>query len=188
MAQNDVLTVSRHKNRILVELLIAAAGSCFLAFMSRFSIPLITPVPLTLQTLAVFILGGVLGGRRATYCVLAYLVQGCFALPVFAGGASNPLWILGPQAGFLISFVIAAFVIGKMIEKRTGAHLLYYAGVLVMGQLVIFGVGMAWLSFYVGVSKAFLFGVVPFLSGAALKIIAGCLVIQCYRGRRCAKL
>jgi biotin transport system substrate-specific component len=193
MAQNDILAVPRQKYRILVEVLIALAGSCFLVVMSRFSIPLITPVPLTLQTLAVFLLGGILGGRRAAYSVIAYLVQGCFALPVLAGGVSNPLWILGPQAGFLISFVVAAFVIGKMIEKRTGAHLfyyagLYYAGVLALGQLVIFGLGMAWLSFYVGVSKAFLFGVVPFLSGAALKIIAGSLVMWCYRGRKCAKL
>ncbi len=185
MSQNDVLAVSRPKSRFLIELLIASAGSCFLAIMSQFSIPLIvTPVPLTLQTLAVFILGGVLGGRRAAYSVIAYLLQGCFFLPVFAGGVVNPLWIMGPQAGFLISFVVAAFVIGKMSEKRPGAHILYYVGVLVVGQLVIFGLGMAWLSFYVGVSKAFMFGVVPFLSGAALKILVGSLAIRYYRGRK----
>jgi biotin transport system substrate-specific component len=168
--------------------MIAGLGSCFLAIMSQFSIPLIvTPVPLTLQTLAVFILGGILGGRRAAYSVIAYLIQGCCLLPVFAGWVSNPLWIMGPQAGFLISFVIASFVIGKMIEKKPGAHILYYVGALVVGQLVIFGLGMAWLSFYVGVSKAFLFGVVPFLSGAALKIIVGSLVIRfflSYRGQK----
>jgi biotin transport system substrate-specific component len=105
-------------------------------------------------------------------------------MPVFAGGVSNPLWIMGPQAGFLISFVVAAFVIGKMSEKKADAHILYYVGALVLGQLVIFGLGMAWLSFYVGVSKAFLFGVVPFLSGAALKIMVGSLAIRYYRGRK----
>lgn len=184
MSQNDVLAVPRHKQRILVELGIAALGSCFLAIMSRFSIPLITPVPLTLQTLAVFILGGVLGGRRAAYSVIAYLVQGCFALPVLAGGIANPLWILGPQAGFLVSFVIAAFTIGKLVEKRPHASIIYYAGILAVGQLIIFCLGMAWLSCYVGIAKAFLFGVVPFLSGAALKIIAGSLVIRGYESIR----
>ncbi len=185
MAQNDVLMASQPKPRILVELMIAGLGSCFLAIMSQFSIPLIiTPVPLTLQTLAVFILGGVLGSRRAAYSVIAYLIQGCCLLPVFAGGVSNPLWIMGPQAGFLISFAFAAFVIGKMIEGRPQAHILYYVGALGVGQLVIFVMGMAWLSFYLGVSKAFTCGVVPFLSGAALKITAGSLAIRFYRGRK----
>jgi biotin transport system substrate-specific component len=182
MAQNDVLAASQPKSRILFELMIAGLGSCFLASMSQVSIPLIvTPVPLTLQTLAVFILGGVLGGRRAAYSVAAYLIQGCCFLPVFAGGVSNPLWMMGPQAGFLISFLVAAFVIGKMVEKRPQTHILYYAGALGIGQLVIFVMGMAWLSFYIGASKAFMCGVLPFLSGAALKIMAGSLVIRFYR-------
>jgi len=181
----DVLVTNQTKPSFFVELMIAGLGSCFLALMSQVSIPLLfTPVPLTLQTLAVFILGGVLGGRRAAYSVIGYLVQGCCLLPVFAGGVSNPLWIMGPQAGFLISFVAAAFLIGKLIEKRPQAHILYYAGALGVGQLMIFGLGVAWLSFYLGVSKAFLCGVVPFLSGAALKIMVGSLVIRFYRGRK----
>jgi biotin transport system substrate-specific component len=185
MSQNDVLVADKPESRILIELMIAVLGSCFLAIMSQVSIPLIvTPVPLTLQTLSVFILGGVLGGRRSAYSVIAYLIQGCCLLPVFAGGISNPLWMIGPQAGFLISFVIAAFVIGKMIERRPQAHIIYYVGALVVGQLVIFGLGMAWLSLYLGVSKAFMCGVVPFLSGAALKIMAGSLVICLYRNRK----
>jgi biotin transport system substrate-specific component len=185
MAESNILAASHPKSKILVELMVAGLGSCFLALMSQVSIPLIvTPVPLTLQTLAVFILGGVLGGRRAVYSVIGYLIQGCCFLPVFAGGVSNPLWIMGPQAGFLISFVIAAFVIGKMVEKKPQTHILYYVGALGVGQLVIFVMGMAWLSFYLGVSKAFMCGVAPFLSGAALKIMAGSLIIRYYRGRK----
>ncbi len=185
MEQNDVLAASQPKSRILVELMIAGLGSCFLAIMSQFSIPLIiTPVPLTLQTLGVFLLGGILGSRRAAYSVIAYLIQGCCLLPVFAGGVSNPLWILSPLAGFLISFVAAAFVIGKIIERKPHAHILYIAGALTVGQLVIFGLGMVWLSFFLGVSKAFMLGVVPFLPGAALKIMVGSLAIRFYRGRK----
>ena len=182
MAQQGILSV-QPKPRIFVELIIAAAGSCFLALMSQLAFPLIgTPVPMTLQTLGVFILGGVLGSRRAVYSVIGYLIQGCLGLPVFAGGVSNPLWIVSPQAGFLISFVIAAYVIGKVIERKPKAHILDVAGALILGQIAIFGVGMVWLSFYVGVSKSFFIGVAPFLSGAALKIIMGSLVIRTYRG------
>lgn len=185
MSQNHVLAANRPKPRILIELMIAGLGSSFLAIMSQFSIPLlVTPVPLTLQTLGVFLLGGILGSRRAAYSVIAYLIQGCCLLPVFAGGVSNPLWILSPLAGFLISFVPAAFVIGKIIDRKPQSHILYIAGALVVGELVILGVGMSWLSFYLGISKAFMLGVVPFLSGAAIKIIVGSLAIRFYRGQK----
>ncbi len=187
MAENNVLTVSAPKPRFIIDLMIACLGSCFLALMSQFAIPLsLTPVPVTLQTLAVFLLGGILGGRRGAYSVIAYLIQGCCVLPVFAGGVANPLWILGPQAGFLISFVLAGFLIGKMLELKPEAQIFYIVVALVLGQLVIFALGWSWLSFYVGPTKAFMFGVVPFLSGAALKIMVGSLVLRFY-ARCCRK-
>ena len=183
MAQHEVLSVRQSKPRFLVEGMIAGAGSCFLALMSQLAVPLIgTPVPMTLQTLGVFLLGGILGSRRAVYSVIGYLVQGCLGLPVFAGGVSNPLWIVSPQAGFLLSFVIGAYLIGRVIERKPKADVLYVAGALILGQMVIFGLGMMGLSFYVGISKSFFVGVVPFLSGAALKIIIGSLLLRVYRG------
>jgi len=185
MGQNEAVMIKSYKSRISVELMIACLGSCFLALMSQVALPLsITPVPVTLQTLAVFLLAGILGSRRAAYSVLAYLVQGCWGLPVFAGGVSNPLWILGPQAGFLISFIAAAFIVGKLVEKNPHGHILYLLLTMAMGQWVIFTLGMAWLSFYVGISKAFMCGVVPFLSGAALKIMAASLAIRFYKAAR----
>ena len=182
MAQNDVLSVPSAKHRIGVELLIACVGSCFLAVMSQIAIPLVvTPIPITLQTFAVFLLGGILGSRRAVYSVLAYLIQGCLFLPVFAGGVINPLWISGPQSGFLLSFVLGAYIIGKMIEKNPKSSIVTILLVLIVGQLVIFTIGMGWLSWYIGLEKAFFCGVVPFLPGAALKIMAASVVIRGYR-------
>lgn len=183
MAENGVLSVRWPKARVIKELSLVIGGGCFLALMSQVAIPLIgTPIPVTLQTLGVFLLGGILGAKRAAWSVIAYLLQGCFCLPVFAGGVSNPVWFLSPQAGFLLSFVIAAFVIGKLLEKKNRYHIFHLVGVLCIGQLVIFGLGMIWLSFFVGISKGFLLGVVPFLSGAAFKIMVGSLVIRFYRG------
>ncbi len=163
------------------EVLIALGGSCFLAVLSQLAIPLpFTPVPLTLQTLAIFLLSGILGSRRAVYGVLAYLVYGGCGLPVLAGGASNPLWFVEPKAGFLFSFIVAAFVIGKLLEKRSRTNLLYVLFALMLGQLIISGIGMLWLSLYVGLNKAFYFGVAPFLSGAAIKILAAALCLKGY--------
>lgn len=185
MAQNEILSIPRAKHRVAVELMVACLGSCFLAVMSQVAILLsMTPIPVTLQTFAVFLLGGILGSRRAVYSVLAYLIQGCCLLPVFAGGVSNPLWILGPHAGFLISFAAGAFIIGKMVEKNRRSNILYILMALTLGQMVIFAIGMGWLSCYIGLEKAFLCGVLPFLSGAALKIVAASVVIRGYHSLR----
>ena len=183
MAQNDVLSISTRKSRpFWFELLVACGGSCFLAVMSQIAIPLIgTPIPVTLQTFAVFLLGGILGSRRAVYSVIGYLIQGCLVLPVFAGGKANPLWILGPQAGFLLSFAVAAYIIGKLIEKKPAGNILYILIALIIGQLIIFAMGMGWLSFHLGMEKAFFLGVIPFLPGAALKVMAAAVVIRGYR-------
>ncbi|MBS0649194.1 MAG: biotin transporter BioY [Verrucomicrobia bacterium] len=185
MTQKDAVLVKNTKFRFAFELMIACLGSCFLAVMSQVAMRLtISPIPITLQTLAVFLLAGVLGSQRGVYSVLAYLIQGCSGLPVFAGGVANPLWLLGPQAGFLISFVVAAYLIGKLIERRPQGNILYLLFSLGLGQLAIFAIGMVWLSFFIGISKAFILGIVPFLPGAALKIMAGATMIRFYKAVR----
>ncbi|HSX03345.1 MAG TPA: biotin transporter BioY [Rhabdochlamydiaceae bacterium] len=174
--------------KIAFDLLIALGGSIFLALLSQVSIPLpFTPVPLTLQTFGVFILGGTLGGKRALMSIAAYLVQGTCGLPVFAGGLSNPLWLLDYKGGFLISFLPAAFFIGNWIRNKTHASFYYIVFSLAIGQLLIFAIGASWLAFYVGFVKAIHFGILPFLSGAGLKIImAACSLkgIAFLRNRR----
>lgn len=174
---SKAISIKQEFPRILKEIGIALAGSCFLALLSQVAIPLpFTPIPVTLQTLGVFLLGGILGGRRAAYSVLGYLVQGCCALPVFAGGISNPLWISSLQAGFLVAFIGAAYLIGKMCERQPRFFYLILA--LTAGQLVIFGVGASWMACYWGWNKAFFLGVMPFLAGAVLKIIAGAIGLR----------
>lgn len=179
MAQTQTLLVRPRIAQFVVEFMIALVGSAFLALLSQLAIPLpFTPIPLTLQTLGVFLLGGSLGKRRATYTVFAYLVQACIGLPVLAGAISNPLWFLAPKAGFLLSFVVAAFIIGYMTERQPKGSLLSLLLTLFTGQVVISLLGMLWLALYIGLSKAFLFGVVPFLSGALIKIIAAALCLK----------
>jgi biotin transport system substrate-specific component len=176
----DVVTVK--KEGVLVEVGIAVAGSCALALLSQVAIPL-HPIPITLQTLGIFLLGGVLGSRRAFYSVLGYLVQGSCGLPVFAGGVANPWWICTPQAGFLISFLGAAYLVGKGVEKKPQAGFFYLLGILTLGQMVMFAIGGTWLAYFLGWKKAYLVGIAPFFIGAGLKIASCTLALRFFRRR-----
>jgi biotin transport system substrate-specific component len=179
MSHTNTVLINGSLTKVIREVLISLAGSIFLTLASQVALPLpFTPIPLTLQTLAVFLLAGTLGKHRAMYSISAYLIQGCLGLPVFAGGAMQPLWFLGPKAGFLLSFLPAAYLIGLLLQRRKEPSLLYTSMALLAGQCAISLIGMLWLSAYVGCSRAFLFGVLPFLSGAAIKIIIGTLALK----------
>ena len=145
------------------------AGSAFLALMSQVAIPL-TPVPLTMQTLAVFLLRALLGSRNGAFSVAAYLAEGTLGLPVFAGGTANPLWFCGARAGYLIGFVIAAYVIGKIVERTSNQSLLKLITAISSGQMIISVCGWAWLSFFVGPMEAVVMGILPFLDYDIAKI------------------
>jgi biotin transport system substrate-specific component len=179
MEQGAILEIQQQASKFFRELFIATCGGAFLALMSQVSFPLpFTPIPVTLQTLALFLLAGLLSSRRATASVVSYLAQGCIGLPVFAGGISDPFWFIGVSAGFLTSFIVAVYLIGKLLEKRTNPPFLYILSALVLGQIVILAMGAAWLSLFVGFSNSIAFGVVPFISGAILKIIIAALILK----------
>lgn len=175
------LTKTR-SNKVAFEILVVLLGSVFLALISQVAFPLpFTPVPVTLQTLGVCLLGATLGSKRATYSVLTYLAQGTCGLPVFAGGLCNPLWFLDIKCGFLLSFVAAAFLVGKLLEKKERSFV-FILLTLALAHAVILLLGMLWMSFYLGdLTKAFVLGVLPFLSGSVLKTVIGSLAIKGYR-------
>lgn len=171
----EIASVKKHP--IFIEIGMAIAGSCTLALLSQLAIPL-PPIPITLQTLGIFLLPGYLGGRRAFYSVLAYLIQGTLGLPVFAGGLCNPLWFCSPQGGFLLSFLAAAYLIGKSIQHKPRPSFLYLLAVLILGQIVIFLGGGLWLAYFLGWKKAYLVGIAPFFVGASLKIAFSALALK----------
>lgn len=159
-----------------LSLAIGLLASLFLAIMSKISCPLpFTPVPFTMQTMGLFILAAVLGKAHAVRAVLCYLLEGTIGMPVFA--SSTPCWYLEPSAGFLLSFIAAAYIIGKLPKK----NLLQILVSLALGQLVIFTIGASWLAFFVGIGSGIKLGVLPFLYGAIVKIVASSLVIRGYQ-------
>ena len=100
-------------------MIFAALFAALTAAVAPFKIPLgFTPVPITLQTLVVLLAGAMLGSYYGALSMILYIVVGALGLPVFAGGGSGIGALLGPTGGYLFSYFIAAFVIGKMLEKK----------------------------------------------------------------------
>jgi biotin transport system substrate-specific component len=150
-------------------------GSFFLAIISVFKVPLY-PTPMTLQTLGVFLIPLVLGPNKGMLAVAVYLIEATCGWPILSGGGSNPLWILTPNFGFLLSFPLAAFIIGKITHSFSSNHFLKTLAAVVVGQLIICTAGVLGLSCFFGFEKAVAYGVSPFFLAMAVKILAatGC--------------
>lgn len=148
------------------------AASIGLALMAQVAIPLpFTPVPLSLQTVAIFFIALTLGPKKGSAAVLVYLLQGTLGLPVFTGGFSNALWFIGPRAGYLIGFVIAVWLIGTLVETQKERTFLRTFLALAAGEGVILLLGAVWLTLFVGFPNTIYMGIYPFLMGDALKIL-----------------
>lgn len=159
-------------------ILCALCGSLFLALMAQLSIKLwFTPIPITMQTFGVMLLGALLGSKRGSFAILLYLCEGACGLPVFAGGKFGIVTLFGPTGGYLFAFVVGAFIIGFLMERgwRENYFLTFLA--FLISSILILGLGALWLSFYVGFHHALLMGVYPFLIGCTLKILAATLVV-----------
>jgi biotin transport system substrate-specific component len=143
------------------------------------AIPLpFSPVPVTGQTLAVLLVGALLGSRRGSLAVLAYIAQGLAGLPVFAGGALGMARLLGPTGGYLVGFVAAAFLVGLLAERGWDRRVLTTAAAMMLGNLVIYAIGALWLAPFVGgPEQALATGVLPFIPGDLVKIAAAALLL-----------
>jgi biotin transport system substrate-specific component len=167
-----------HLNRGVRDTLLIMGGSLCVAGMAQVRIPLpFTPVPITGQTFAVLLVGAVLGSRRGTASLGLYLLMGLAGLPFFAGGASGLAYLLGPTGGYLVGFIVAAGLVGLLaargLDRRIPSALLAF----LVGEIVIYLFGVAWLSFYLGVPHAIMAGLVPFIIGDAIKLAAAGLVL-----------
>lgn len=169
-----VLPADGDRSRLVRNIAAVVVGSLLLIASAKLVIPF-WPVPLTLQTLVVLSLGMVLGSRLGAVTVIAYLAQGAFGLPVFAGTPEKGIgiaYMVGPTGGYLIGFVVAAFVVGWLAERRWDRHFVGTVGAMIIGNIVIYALGLAWLGQVVGWDKPILdFGLKPFILGDLAKIV-----------------
>ena len=155
---------------------LVVAFSVFVALTARVQIPL-WPVPITLQTFGVLFTGALLGSRRGALALLLYLVEGAVGLPVFAGGA-GVAYMLGPTGGYLISYPIAAGLVGLLAERGWDRRPAWMVLAMVLGNLVIYALGVVWLSVYLGdLRTALVQGMLIFVVGDLLKIAIATLAL-----------
>ncbi|UXN75709.1 biotin transporter BioY [Devosia sp. A8/3-2] len=158
---------------VLWQVAAVALGTLFLALSSYVEVPMV-PVPMTMQTFAVAMVGALYGWRLGGVTIVAWLIEGAIGLPVLSGGAAGAVHFVGPTAGYLFAFPIAGAVVGWLAEQGWNGNkpvLAFVAGLA--GNLACLAMGGARLAVMIGADQAFTHGVAPFLVGAVLKSALG---------------
>ncbi len=166
----------------LKEAAVILGASLIIALFAPAAIHLpFTVVPIGTQAHVILMLACFLGSKRASLAVLAFLGQGAMGLPVFAGGAGGILALAGPRGGYLLGYLVAAFVTGLIMEntsKRTATKAFIAMG---LGNLVIYCFGLPWLSCFIGWQNVFLHGMLPFLFGDLIKLVVATKSLKALR-------
>ncbi len=143
------------------------------------------PVPIYLSNLFIYLAGLLLGSRWGLASVGVYLLAGVCGLPVFAGGTAGIGRLVGPTGGYLVSFLPAVWLIGRVAEKSEKMEIRMIFDVLGMicGTIIIYALGVTWLKIVTGmtVGKAVAAGMIPFILGDALKIAAAATIAKALR-------
>jgi biotin transport system substrate-specific component len=152
------------------------AGALFVALTAQVVIPTV-PVPFTGQTFGVLIVGAALGIRRGALALLLYLALGAIGLPVYAEGDSGTSQLIGATGGYLIGFIVAAAVVGRLAELGWDRHIGGSLAAMAIGTAIIYALGVPWLKAVTGITweAAVAGGMTKFLiwDAAKLAIAAG---------------
>jgi biotin transport system substrate-specific component len=165
---------------LAIRVALAVAGSVLLAVSAKVAVPML-PVPITLQTLAIPLLVLGLGRNLAVVATILYLAEGAVGLPVFAPVGDAFPALIGPTAGYLWMYPVAAFVMGTLLDRGLGASWAGRWAATFAGDLVVFAGGVGWLMVAARLSlpAALAVGAAPFVIGDLLKItIASALPSQ----------
>lgn len=142
-----------------------------MAVCAQVAVPMV-PVPMTLQTFAVLLAAAVLGGGWGAASVLLYLAMAALGLPVLSDGGSGAAPFVGPTAGYLFAFPVAALLAGGIVRRPAFRKPAANLALMVGAHLFILAVGTLWLATSLGVGDAVAHGFTPFLTGAAVKSAA----------------
>jgi biotin transport system substrate-specific component len=164
---------------LLRKALLVICGSLLLTLSAKINVPFY-PVPMTIQTFAVIVIGAAFGWRLGAATVLFYLAQGAAGLPVFAGTPEKGIglaYMAGPTGGYLLGFIAGAAVAGVLAERGWDRSFLSSTLAMFFAHVTIFVFGTVWLGTLIGFEKAWIAGVAPFYVATAFKTLlaAACL-------------
>lgn len=157
---------------LAVKIMLVVVGSLVLWVSAKIKVPFY-PVPMTLQTLALFTIVAAYGRKLGLATVALYLIEGAAGLPVFAGTPEKGIgfaYMVGPTGGYLASYLVAAAIVGYAVERGFGRNPFKLFGAMLIAEVVILSMGFAWLAYLLGTEKAFAFGVGPFIITDLVKI------------------
>jgi biotin transport system substrate-specific component len=158
-------------------IILTVIGSIILAASAWIEVPMI-PVPMTMQTFALLLIGALYGSRLAFATVCTYLFEGAIGLPVFSGGAGGFQHLIGPTAGYLVAFPFAAAFVGWCVEKNMTVNFYAMFGAMIISHAIVFAGGVAWLAHFVGLHAAIVGGFTPFIFGSLVKSALAVAVLQ----------
>jgi biotin transport system substrate-specific component len=166
------------RGRAAVNMLLVIGASALIAIAAQIAIPLpFTPVPLTMQPLAVIFIGATLGSTRGAAAAALYLLEGFSGLPVFAQGHAGPAWLLGATAGYLYSYPAAAWLAGFVSERGWGNSIVRSVSGMLLALAVIYAGGWSWLAALTNSRAAFAAGVAPFVLADIVKVAFGAALL-----------
>jgi biotin transport system substrate-specific component len=158
---------------------VVLGATVLLALGSWASVPMI-PVPMTLQTLAVFVIAGLAGPRLTFEIIAVWLLSALIGLPLLAGFKGGLEPFTGPTGGFFLAFLIAGPLAAWLAPRAKGGDLF---ALFLAGHALVLTIGWAWLAVHVGAAKAFVGGVQPFFFGAIAKSAAATIIVMLAKAR-----
>ena len=162
-------------NSYIKNFLLIIFGTLLLAVSSKIQVPF-WPVPMTMQTFIVFIIAMAYGWKLSLLTLIAYLIEGAAGIPVFAKGGGL-LYLTGPTAGYLYGMTIAAGIMGYFADLGYGKTITKCIIPLLIGTIIIFVLGVGYLSSIIGFEKAFAAGLLPFIPSELFKIALALFII-----------
>ena len=159
--------------------LLALFATAVLALSAKVKVPL-WPVDASLQTLALFTIAAAFGRRLAVATVALYLLEGALGLPVFQGTPERGIglaYMAGPTGGYLVGYVLGAFMVGWAADKGWDRNPFRLFGVMLVAEIVLLALGALWLAYLFGFDKAFAYGVGPFIVTDLIKIALAAAIV-----------
>ena len=163
------------------DLVLTALFASLTAIGASIHVPLpFTAIPITLQTLFVYIAGVLLGSRLGALSQSLYVLMGIVGLPVFAGWRSGFEVLIGPTGGYILGFIPGSYVIGKLADLKTRPSFHWLLLCMTAGTLVIYLLGILQITFVlrIGFREAMVVGVFPFIVGDLVKTIIAAFIVN----------